>query len=219
MRAQLEALADEAARDPSRAAVIARHIADLIRSEEARGDRSLPYGYIYQGAYQWLAQVDELEPEPLPTPETPKAAPIDSTQNEGVEIRIPFDCLIMGVAGWAQPITRLAQFNNDIRINAAVGVGFHDGRGLFTCDWELDGRTSFTTTGNRQLMVPAAVTVGTRLRPRPLAWTLRRNQVISVRFRNLMNVWIGRIENNPDEYTPPNIAAAVAFYALNLEAP
>lgn len=205
----LLSLASEAARDPSRAAPIARYMAELLKEAE-NSEGQIPLGYLYAGAHKFLAIAEDVAVEPLLEP---GSAPITNTRNLPIEIRIPFDVLIIGVAGWAM-LDWTQRDSVAAVVNAAGTSQAVDFRDFFAVDWELDGRVSFTTDGRQRLMTPAAVSVGTQLRPRALAWTLRRNQVISVRFRNLINAFTGVDVDNPNLRR-----VSLAFYALNLEAP
>lgn len=211
-REVLLALASEAARDPSRAAPLARYISQILADSE-NSEGQLPLGYLYAGAHKFFAIAEDVAPEPLEP--TPGAAPITNTRNRPIQIRIPFDVLVIGVAGWAEVDWR------SLTAGTGTSTAFisqaHDYRDFFSCDWELDGKISFITDGQDRLMVPAAVCVGTQLRPRALAWTLRRNQLINVRFRNLLNAF--NVPEEQEDITLELRRVSLAFYALNLEAP
>lgn len=206
----------KAVRDPSIAKPIAAMVRDQMQAAAANGG-VVPEGYIYHGAHHWLAQVRDLEVEELPDAQNPRRPQITNTTNEPIPIKVPFDCLIMGVAGWAiadlgPPFTGTTPF-----LSCA-----QDGRDLFSCDWELDGQADFSTNGRTRLMFPASTTVGTRNRPRPMAWMLRRNQTIGVRFRSLVNIKLPPVAELPVEFDgeyPVLRRASVAFIALNLGSP
>ena len=212
-RAMWLRLAEQAARDPSRATQIASVMLDHIDTE-ARTAQKAPEGYLYSGAHTLIARVRNLEIEPLPTSVTPKAVPIFETSNEAVPIKIPFDIWLYGVAGWAITATPLEDQVPAPNL-VANAPSARDGRDLFSVDWSLDGQVAFSTDGRRRKMTPASAAVGTRRQPRALSWTLRRNQVIGVRFRNL---WNAIVETTLTTFTYPVLAeAAIAFYVVNLE--
>lgn len=217
MREILRSLADEAARDPSRAAPIARYLADLLKQAEESEGRTTPPGYVYAGAHSWSALVDDLAIEPLPTLAAPNAAPIFSTFNEPTIVKVPFDALVIGVSSWGFPKTPVPLPGNEAIAVSLLSSCAWEGRDLFSVDWELDGKTAFSSDGRRRMMTPACVATGSRKRPRPMAWTLRRNQRIGVRFRNIMNAMF---EGVPDEiYEPPLLRVGLTFHALNLDQP
>lgn len=210
-RASWSRMAEEAARDPSRASQIARVLLDHIDTEARTGDYA-PEGYLYAGAHTFVARERDLEVEPLQSAAAPTAVPIWWTSREPVPVKIPFDCWIYGVAGWA--VTRA---EDDTGLLPFVAPTAYDGRDLFTVGWELDGQINFSTDGRGTKMWPASVTVGTRKRPRRLSWTLRRNEVIGVRFRNLWNAIAPTLPAGVDPLVLAE--AAIAFYAVKLEMP
>jgi hypothetical protein len=222
MRSHWLQLARLAVENPSFARPVAALLKDQMRAAAANGG-DVPAGYIYHGSRHWIAQVEDLPVEPLPPDNG--AVKITDTGNEGIPIRVPYDSLILGVMGWAFPDLFA---NGDEEGGPGVSQFApcaQDGRDLFSVDWGLDGQVNFTTDGNRRLMAPASLTVGTRQRPRPMAWTLRRNQNILVRFRNLMNVkYCGSSTADPPTLPPDFVQpklkkAAIAFVVLNLGAP
>lgn len=210
MREILLALAAEAARDPSRAARIAEYIADICR-EADKSEGQIPLGYLYAGAHKLLAIAENLAIETLEPAEG--GTPITTTANRPIQIRIPFDVLIIGVGGWAEPNWR-GIAAGDGGVAFALPSQAPDYLDTFSTDFQLDGATSFTTDGDDRLMAPAAVTVGTQRRPRPMAWTLRRNQLIAVRFRNILNAF-----SSAGALGFQLRRVGLCFYALNLEAP
>jgi len=212
-RDQIIRLADDAARDPSRAATYARMIDRLLASSK---HDTVPGGYVYHGAMVWNATSEQVEIEALPTEENPGRPTVWQTANEAIPIKVPFDALIQGVSGWGiiNPVDNPEQGP----ANLFTGCGRNDGRDLFAVDWGLDGQVDFSSDGRDRQMYPAAVVVGTRNRPRPLAWTVRRNQTIRVRIRSLLNVLIDP-DATPEGYVFPTLTAWVGFHALNLEAP
>lgn len=150
-------------------------------------DRSIesPPGYLYAGAHEFRARVRDLAPEPLPP--AVGGVPIFTTgKSEITQIKLPFDCFIYEVYGSALPDLSTAQDANDLLAGMVFPTAL-EGRDLFTVDWDLDSHTSYSTDGRQRMMYPASVTVGTRLVPRPMAWMLKRNQRINVRFRSLLN--------------------------------
>jgi hypothetical protein len=214
-------VAAEAARDPSRAARLASWLADDMRAARATADVRVPEGYLYAGAHTWIAQVFDLLPEPLPP--ALGAAPITSSGNQGVEIRTSFDAFIWGVAGWAvaKPTPEDdGEFETPEMLEIAQLLSCAiEGRDLFSVDYNLDGSTSFGTDGKNQLMLPACCVVGTRLSPRAMGWTVRRNQIITVRFRNMTNVTMTLPIGGQEQIRPLAIDAALAFYVVNMERP
>lgn len=215
VRSRWLALATEAARDPSRASQFASVLLDRIDTEARTGERA-PEGYLYAGAHTLIARARNVPVEPLPTPAAPRAVPIWDTSNNVLDIKIPFDVWIYAVAGWAA--SKTIDVEGGPLVNAApAAVTAADGRDLFSVEWGLDGSVWMMTDGRRRKMQPASCVVGTRRVPRRMSLTLRRNQILQVRVRNLWNV----IQNTwPTQEEYPELAeVAVAFYAVNLEAP
>jgi hypothetical protein len=214
----IQTLANEAARDPSRAARLAGIIADGLRQIAEQGETAVPDGYLYAPAQTWIVLTNDLDPEPTP----PDGGPALTTSgNPPVIFKVPFDALITGVAGWSIPVAQPIADETTITLAqqqaAAQLSNAKDCRDLFSMSMQLDGQTIFGTDGFSPLMFPASVVVGSRRRPRQMAWTLRRNQTIGIRFRNLTNVPLEGISEGT--FGPVRLAtAAVAFYALNLEA-
>lgn len=209
-RNALIALATEAARDPSRASKVAAWIADELRDQQKAGETATPDGYLYQGAHEWLIQAENLVVEPLTG-----GSPITATTNPYIPLRTPFDALIIGVSGWALPAP--ATESNSQAFVAASLASADDGRDLFSLSIGIDGQASFGTDGNDQLMFPASTVVGTRLNPRAMAWTVRRNQIIQAKFRNITNLYLDGVSS---EVMPsPVLQAAICFTLLNLGSP
>lgn len=210
-RKALIALATEAARDPSRASKVAAWIADELRAQQQAGETATPEGYLYQGAHEWLIQADSLVVEPLTG-----GPPITSSTNPYIPLRTPFDALIIGVSGWALPAP-VAESNTQAFLAANLASA-DDGRDLFSVSIGVDGQASFGTDGNDQLMFPASTVVGTRLNPRAMAWTVRRNQIIQAKFRNITNLYLDGVSSE----VMPQLelqTAAICFTVLNLGSP
>jgi hypothetical protein len=207
-------LANQAARDPSRASQLARVLLDKIDTEGRTGGEA-PEGYLYAGADTLIAKSRDLVVESLQTRENPTGVPIWTTASNEIPIKIPFDCWIYGVAGWSQTRVLTDAQAVEYSLVGANGPLCADGRDLFSVDWNLDGQVGFTTDGRKRMMSPASTSTGTRKRPRRMSWTLRRNQVIGVRFRNL---WNAIVSTMPSGFAHPVLAeAAVAFYVVNTE--
>lgn len=221
LRSYLQALAADAAADPSRARDIAGHITRILADAESNGG-DLPEGYIYAGAHTWEIQADNVVVEPVGTPSVPTGLPLTETSNMPIPLKVPFDGLIMGIAGWAQPqaVHRGTEGNAPL---SAVRASFClsrviDFRDMFSVEIGLDGTSTFGTDGNDRMLYPASTVVGSRLSPRPAAWTVRRNQRLQARFRNVSNVWLTDV--SAALLAPPVLSKIVlAFYVLNLEAP
>jgi hypothetical protein len=217
-RESLIALANEAARDPSRAARIAGWIADELRDQAKLGETATPGGYLYAGSHEWIIKAQDLQVEPLPSPDQPNVGPITSSINSFIPLKTPFDALIVGMYGWAEPTpTAGADAPDELALVASL-ANAEDSRDLFSLAIGTDGQASFGTDGTDQLMFPASTVVGTRMHPRIGAWTVRRNQLIQARFRNITNVPLDGISS---EVLNPIILkiAAVGFTVLNLGAP
>jgi hypothetical protein len=215
------AIANEAARDPSRAGRLNAFLLDLVREAKKNGGDATPPGYLYSAAHQWVVRVRGLDPEPLPTAAFPGRTPITASALDAVPLRTPFTALIIGVCGWALP-----QASPDAQGVVDVGQQIVSqflstagaGRDLFSVSFGLDGQVTFGTDGRDVRMFPASTVVGTRLVPRQMAWTVRRNQTIQVKFRNITNVPLE--DTTALQTTPIRLAeAAVNFFALNLERP
>jgi hypothetical protein len=213
-------LATEAARDPSRASRIYAYLAEVLQEEIDAGAAGHPPRYIYAPGHQWIIQVRDLDPEPLPTPTGFQAAPITQSFTPAIPFRVPFDALLLGVSGWALPEpTQIDGVITVAALSAAQTLASADaGRDLFTTSIGLDGQITFGTDGHDQLMFPASTVVGTRLKPRVLGWTIRRNQILQVKFRNITNAPLGGVA--PTVVAPLRLAeASLNFHALNLEMP
>jgi hypothetical protein len=216
------ALANEAARDPSRAARLASLIADELAAEDGGGPLSrAPAAYFYAPAHQWLIQAQGLVVEPLPTDQNPQAMPITQTANVAIPLRVPFDAILLGGAAWSQPTAQPVQNATTVSLgdvtNANGLSNSIDGRDLFSLQIGIDGQTWFSSDGRDPMLFPASTIMGSRLRPRAMAWTVRRNSIIQAKFRNVCNVPLDGVPTTA--ITPPVLSCAVAFYALNLEAP
>jgi hypothetical protein len=215
-------LANEAARDPSRAGRIAALILAELEDWKASGETAVPAGYLYAAAHQWIVTARNLDPEPLPDPTHPIRAPITSGVLEPIPFPVPFDALIIGVCGWCQPQAQPRDNETTVNVEDMLISGListaEGARDLFTVLIGLDGQVTFGTDGRNPLMVPASTVVGTRLVPRAMAWTVRRNQRITVKFRNITNVPLDGISTAV--VGPIRLSeASVNFFALNLERP
>jgi len=211
VRDRLSRIARAAIEDPSRAPDLARQALAEIDAD-AREAAIAPSGYTYAGAHTLVALVRDLSIEPLPTSaEDLTGVPIWTTANQPQQIKVPFDCWIYGVASWAF----LAPSKNFLFLTAPTCA---EGRDLVAVDWGLDGFESFSTDGYRRMLCPSSAVCGTRNNPRWLSWKVQRNQLINVRFRNLINAHLPPSSTTPTEY-PKLAIGAVAFYAVNLEMP
>lgn len=215
-RARLLALVEEAARDPSGARSLLEEAAGLV-DRELRTVDAPPEGYVYAGAHTLVARFDTLEVEELPDPDNPQIRPLTATVNQPTQIVVPFNCLIEGVSGWATP--RVPSGLDSTEINGMLEMGVcPDGRDLFATMWSTDGNRAYTTDGRFERLEPAAVVVGTRRNPRPLAWRLTRGTLINVYARNLTNAL------NPSGFREAgdigwDLAVSVQFHLVNLERP
>jgi hypothetical protein len=209
-RNSLIALATDAARDPSRAARLAAWIADELRAQKAAGETATPEGYLYQGAFEWVITAEDLAIEPLTG-----GPDITSSVNPFIPLRVPFDALIVGMSGWA--VARPSTLDTAQAVVAAELASAEDGRDLFSLVLGMDGQIQFGTDGHNPLMFPASCVVGTRLHPRIAAWTVRRNQVIQAKFRNMTNLYLDGI--NGDTLHTMVVDASVGFTVLNLGSP
>jgi hypothetical protein len=212
------------ARDPTRAPTLAIDAANIARTAELAGG-DVPEGYIYSGAHTIELSADNVAVEPL-SPEVDGGLSPTQTGNREISVKAPFDCLMMGLAGWAEIVSvgedgevetiTVAQIIRDnLRSNRTVA----DRRDMFAVELGIDGTTWLCTDGNDRLLWPATCVVGSRLSPRPLAWTVRRNQKLNMRVRNLSNLASAHDEELEDEVPPPRLNIRVAYYALNLEPP
>lgn len=210
-RSSLIAIAVDAARDPSRAARLASLIADELRQQKAAGETNTPDGYLYQGAFEWIVTAENLAVEPLTG-----GPSITTSNNPFVPLKVPFDGLIIGASGWA--IARPVADSTTQAAVAAQLASAEDSRDLFSVVLGVDGQIQFGTDGHDPMMYPASCVVGTRLHPRPMAWTVRRNQVIQAKFRNITNVYLDGLTSD----TMPQLVlaeACIGFTVLNLGSP
>lgn len=201
------------AEDPSRAARDADYLATLLEEASATGEARFPPGYQYAGAHTFHAIADDLAVQPLDNPDLP----ITSTGSRPIPIKIPFDCLIQGVGGWAFPIFNGAGNESQFNVLAAEQSlsSAIDNRDLFSTAFLLDGDPHFVGNGEESLLAPASTVIGSRNSPRPMAWTLRRGQILSVLFRNIWNVPVPALTVFPY----PKLRAVVEFHALNVGPP
>lgn len=216
-RAALLALVDQAARDPSAARSLLERATHLVDAELMRGATRAPDGYMYAGAHTLVALFDDLEVEPLPDPDHPDRNPLTSTTNRPRQLEVPFNCVILGVSGWAAPVLPTTLDAEQLLGLLEMG-GADDGRDLFSVMWSTDGRTDYTTDGREDRLEPAACMLGPRRNPRPLGWQPGRGTLINVKARNLTNVV------NPSGFVAEvdpgwNLNVGVAFHLVNLETP
>jgi hypothetical protein len=208
-------LAAEAARDPSQASRIAGWLSEELRRARAEGEASPVPGYLYAGAHRWIARVAGLETEPLPP--TPGAPPITGSSNEPIEIKTSFDGFIFGVSGWAVATPKGDDQGEidpaDLELAELLSCA-RDGRDLFSVELGLDGQITFGTDGRVRLMQPASVVMGAGLSPRALGWTVRRNQIITTRFRNLTNIITENLAVPSDRFL---LTAEVTYHVINME--
>jgi hypothetical protein len=215
-RAQLLALIDQAARDPSSASRLLEQ-ARLWIDQELETSRLPPDGYMYAGAHTLVASWDELGVEELPDPSDSASQQLTATNNPPYPLKVPFDALIQGVSGWAIPKLPsgldLESLNGILEMGACM-----DGRDLFAVMWNTDGKIDYGTDGRHKLLEPAPAVLGTRRRPRPLGWKVRRGTRLNVYARNLTNLF------NPSGFNEGfapgwTISVAVEFHLLNRETP
>lgn len=211
LRDRLTRIARAAIEDPSRAVELARNaLAEIDAS--SREAAIAPNGYTYAGAHTFVALVRDLAIEPLPAGVgDPVGVPIWTTSNQAQQIRVPFDSWIYGVASWA-----FLQPDPNLLLLAAPVCA--EERDLVGVDWGLDGFESFSTDGYKRMIIPSSACCGTRNHPRALSWRVQRDQIINVRFRNLINAAVLSLPTAQDVY-PKLAMAAVAFYAVNEEMP
>lgn len=204
-RETLKRLALEAAIEPSTAPDRVRQMLSVL---ELHADESaLPESYSYAGARRLVVQLRDLQVEPLPT-DAPGSLQLWQTGNRSVDLRIPRDLWIIGVAGAVSihgaaddaPAYALVQLAASKNLLSCAAVG-----------WTLDGARSYQTDGYDVQVGPACNVLGTARRPRPMAWRLNNGQRINVRARNLLNV-IGGFDPNIEDY--PTLDLEVTFYAV-----
>lgn len=215
-RARLLALCEEAARDPSGARSLLEQAAGLV-DRELRSAHQPPEGYVYAPAHTLVARFDTLRVETLPDPDDPTIPPLTSTVNQPQQLTVPFNCLVTGVSGWATP--RLTSGPSAVALNGVLNMGVaQDGRDLFALMWSTDGSRAYSGDGRTEMLEPACCLVGTRRRPRPLAWRLTRGTLISVYARNLTNVVSPTVIYEGWDIGW-DLAVAVEFHLVNLERP
>jgi len=217
-RSTLLALVDRAARDPSSARRLVELAAQMVDDELARGPTAAPEGYVYAGAHTFVAPFENVLPEPAPEADDPLTRPLHATTNSPFPLVVPFDCLIIGVSGWATP--RIPSGLDASQMNAILYAGVNtDGRDLFSVGWCTEGGRNYQTDGRESLVEPAALIVGPRRNPRPLAWTPQRGTLINVYTRNLTNIAIPSLFYEGQTYAGWPLAISVEFHAVNLETP
>lgn len=214
-RSRLLALVDEAAADPSSARRLLQEAQQLV-DLELRTERLPPDGYVYAGAHHLIAKFDRVSVEPLPDEDDPQIRPLSQTTNDPRMVEIPYNMLIEGVSAWAIPI--LPTWADASELKGILEMGANaDGRDLFSLSWGVDGDNLYTTDGWRSHLEPAAAIVGTRRRPRPLAWMPERDRILNVWVRNLTNAL------NPSGFASErpagwDLSITVEFHGVKLEA-
>lgn len=188
-RQELHTIAVEAAKNPATAPDRVRQMLRAL-DDTAQGER-LPAGYLYAGAHRLRARSEGIGVEPIGA--TSSDLQLWQTGNLPVTIRVPFDCICIGVAGAGQLV-----FDTGRAVGGAGIVGSflytllggsYDARALFAVGWKLDGSEAYQTDGEDTYILPAPVVVGTGRHPRRMAWKLQSGQRIQVKFRNLFNVY------------------------------
>ncbi len=61
-----------------------------------------------------------------------------------------------------------------------------NGRGLFKCNWRLDARQGFITTGQSEVLAPAATITGDGRWPAPKDWMLQKDQTLEIRVESML---------------------------------
>jgi hypothetical protein len=214
-RAQLLALVDQAAADPSSARRLLER-AQFLVDQELRTAKLPPDGYVYAGAHTLVAKFDTLEVEDLPDPNDPRIRPLSQTTNDPEEIKIPFDMLIQGVSAWAIPELPTSIDATQLQGVLQMGVA-PDGRDLFSLAWGLDGDNLYCTDGWKSHLLPAGCMVGTRANPRPLAWMPGRGRILNVWARNLTNAICPTAYASEIDIGWP-LSVTVEFHGVKLEA-
>ena len=215
-RTRLLALAQQAAADPSGGRRLLEQAAAIV-DQELQTAALPPDGYVYAGAHTLVAMFDELLVEDLPDPDHPEIRPLTATVNRPQQVKVPFNCIILGVSGWAIP--HLPTELTAVQLNGLLEMGASpDGRDLFAVMWSTDGRTDYSTDGRTERLEPAAAVLGTRRNPRPLAWQPGRDTLINVYARNLTNVVSPTAIS--EGFDPGwALTVAVEFHLVNLETP
>lgn len=143
-----------------------------------------PRDYFYNGTDTLVWQQANVPFEALPTQDTPGTLPWE-TSNPAVDLTIPCPLTIQRVQGWA--IARLVD-DDAPPLSSFIGCA-EDGRDLFAVRWDLDANTSFQGDGNRPLLLPACVVVGTAAKPRYMSWDVASGRKLNVTFKNLLPVF------------------------------
>lgn len=214
-RDQLLSLAAAMQADPSRAPALAQLMLRMLPPDS--GPVGVPPGYVYHGAHKLIARVEQLGAPVLTDTTPPILDPGGATPSD--PIRVPFDAIIFGVGGAAQPRPNAADGDDWLAQIQLSNDADQDGRELFACGWEMDGQEAFITDGRDSQLAPACIATGTQENPRPLYWEVQRGKRIVVSFKSLLSTQYGPPELLPDGFELPPINAEIAFYALNVEAP
>lgn len=216
----LQRLADAMQADPSRAPAIAVYMLTLLEGVP----NGVPPGYVYHGAHKLVSRIRDLEPPLLDGAGVANSdVPLVLQLGMGLpgdQIKVPFDCIVIGVGGRAAPVP--VETEDQAIYTAQVGMVpefSQAGRSLFAVSWNLDGVEEYATDGRSPQLAPAVNMIGTQALPRALYWELQRNQRIVVSYKSLMSTAYGPPELMPDGFVLPNINADVCFYVLNIESP
>lgn len=213
-------LADRATNDTAFAPEAARILAHELRQAAQRTAAPTPRDYVYHGVHHLIVRTRDLEPEPLPefnaqgellTP----GVQITRTGNQPVPVRIPFNCIVEGVFGYAVP---QATDDDGSEIAPFLLGAAPDYRDLFAVRWGLDGDIWYSSNGNDEQLIPASVAVGTQRFPRTLAWPVSRQRTLNVQFRNITNAYLQALD---PEVRPTFVLseAALVFQLLKVDPP
>lgn len=207
-REELSRLALEAARNPATSPDRVRQMLSELEAASAE-DQRLPPGYLYAGATRLRARFDAVAVEPLPTDVAP-AIELWQTANLPNLIRVPFDCICIGVSGSASIIFGDSGEELFYSLQASADL-----RSIFAVGWQVDGNRIYQSDGQDTYVLPASTVVGTGRFPRPMAWELQTGQRLQLRVRNLLNVFTDGQAAAP--LTFPRINCEICFYLTEKE--
>ena len=107
-------------------------------------------------------------------------------------IRCQHDVWIRSVQAQAYP--RLEPFDANFNSLSLIVQLFRslvftvgtNGRGLFKANWRLDARQGFITTGQSEVLAPAASITGDGRYPAPKDWMLQKDQTLEIRVESTL---------------------------------
>lgn len=171
------ALAQRMAQNPSDSVTMAPQLVDALQALPAFAGELLSRPH-FERASLWTLGCS-FENVPASGSVTPQV------------IRMPHDVWIRAVQVQVFPVlspfdTNFAALSLAVSTMRALRFSTGDnGRGLARVNWRLDGRQGFVSSGQSEILAPAAIVSGDGCFPADKDWQLQKEQTIEVRLENL----------------------------------